>query len=61
MMIGVAKLYEGYSNLDIVGFFFRRYPGDHCFDTFLYYNMLKNVSKAWQYVLFISILFHPFS
>lgn len=62
MMIGVAKLYEGYSNLDIVGRFLSGViPVIIALILSLGYNMfVKNVSKAWQYVLFISILFSSF-
>lgn len=58
LMIGIAALYERYSNLDPVNNFLRGViPVIIALILSLCYNMVaKHVSKAWQYILMIMVL-----
>jgi chromate transporter len=62
IMIGIAKLYTIYSDLNALNLFLSGViPVIIALILSLSYNMfVKNVSKAWQYILFFSILISAF-
>ncbi|MEP2670599.1 MAG: chromate efflux transporter [Cyclobacteriaceae bacterium] len=62
IMIGIAKLYAKYSNLDIVNLFLSGViPVIIALILSLSYNMfVKNISMSWQYILFFFILILAF-